>query len=53
MKLTETPNTMISEDAPPSSETGRKYWDAYDIAQRSDPSWKTVLAFFGVRFDRN
>lgn len=52
MKLTETPQTMISEDVSHSSETGRKYWDAYDIAQRNKPSWQSALAFFGIRFDR-
>lgn len=52
MKLTETPTSTISDEASQGSDTGRKYWDAYDVAQRSKPTWHSVLAFFGLRVDR-
>lgn len=52
MKLTETPTSTISEEASQGSDTGRKYWDAYDVAQRSKTTWHSVLAFFGLRVDR-
>ena len=53
MKLIETPTKMLAENAQQGSETGRKYWDAYDIAQRRRPSWQAVLAFFGLRVDHH